>query len=90
MCEWDKSAATVGVRPEHLLLSKESGLWQGKVNVAEHLGSDTFLHIDAGNIGMITARAGGEFACQHGDTVFMTPDETKIHCFDNQGLAIRA
>ena len=83
-----KAADTVGVRPEHLLLSKESGLWKGTVTVAEHLGSDTFIHIKVDEIGMITARAGGEFACQHGDTVFLTPDETKIHKFDSKGLAI--
>ena len=83
-----KGADTVGVRPEHLLLSKESGLWKGTVTVAEHLGSDTFIHIKVDEIGMITARAGGEFACQHGDTVFLTPDETKIHKFDSKGLAI--
>ncbi|MDV3194618.1 MAG: TOBE domain-containing protein, partial [Candidatus Phytoplasma australasiaticum] len=83
-----KGAHTAGVRPEHLLLSKESGLWRGKVTVAEHLGSDTFLHIDVDGIGMITARAGGEFACQHGDTVFITPDESKVHKFNDKGLAI--
>ncbi|MGV1918220.1 ABC transporter ATP-binding protein [Rhizobium sp. 22-785-1] len=85
-----KGAETVGIRPEHLLLSKESGLWKGTVNVAEHLGSDTFLHINVGEIGLITARADGEFACQHGDIVYITPDETKVHRFDNKGQAIQA
>ncbi|SDJ90140.1 ABC transporter ATP-binding protein [Agrobacterium fabrum] len=83
-----KGAATAGVRPEHLTLSKESGLWQGKVTVAEHLGSDTFLHLEVAGIGPITARTDGEFECKHGDTVFITPDETKIHRFDEKGLAI--
>ncbi|MCA2376293.1 ABC transporter ATP-binding protein, partial [Agrobacterium genomosp. 3 str. RTP8] len=83
-----KNAATAGVRPEHLALSKESGLWQGKVTVAEHLGSDTFLHLEVSGIGPITARTDGEFECRHGDTVFITPDETKIHRFDDKGGAI--
>ena len=83
-----KNATTAGVRPEHLLLSKESGLWQGKVTVAEHLGSDTFLHLEVSGIGPITARTDGEFECRHGDTVFITPDETKIHRFDEKGVAI--
>ncbi|TRA98225.1 MULTISPECIES: TOBE domain-containing protein, partial [Rhizobium/Agrobacterium group] len=83
-----KGATTAGVRPEHLLLSKESGLWQGKVTVAEHLGSDTFLHLEVSGIGPITARTDGEFECKHGDTVFITPDETKIHRFDEKGVAI--
>ena len=83
-----KNAATVGVRPEHISLSHESGVWKGKVVVAEHLGSDTFLHLDVEGIGSITARAGGEFQCKHGDTVFLTPDEGKLHRFDERGIAI--
>ncbi|MEW3606539.1 TOBE domain-containing protein, partial [Pseudomonas aeruginosa] len=55
-------AHTIGIRPEHVTLSTESGTWKGKVAVAEHLGSDTFLHITVDGIGQITARAGGEFA----------------------------
>src|SRR5262249_39877453 len=39
-------AHTIGIRPEHLILSNESGDWKGKVTVAEHLGSDTFLYVD--------------------------------------------
>ena len=33
----------IGIRPEHLSLSKESGDWSGRVSVSEHLGSDTFF-----------------------------------------------
>ena len=83
-----KGATTAGVRPEHLTLSKETGLWQGKVTVAEHLGSDTFLPLDVPGIGPITARTDGEFECKHGDTVFITPDDAKIHRFDDKGIAI--
>ena len=83
-----KGAHTVGVRPEHLALSKDNGLWKGTVIVAEHLGSDTFLHIDGGEIGTITARAGGEFGAHHGDTVYLTPDEAKLHRFNDKGLAL--
>jgi multiple sugar transport system ATP-binding protein len=83
-----KAATTAGIRPEHLTLSRDSGLWKGSVTVAEHLGSDTFLHLDVEGIGSITARAGGEFQCRHGDQVFLTPDETKLHRFNEKGLAI--
>ena len=82
------NAHTVGIRPEHVTLSKESGAWQGKVAVAEHLGSDTFLHVDIEGIGHITTRASGEFAVRHGDTVFITPDPARIHRFNEKGLAI--
>jgi multiple sugar transport system ATP-binding protein len=82
-------AATIGIRPEHVRLSQDSGEWQGTVNVAEHLGSDTFLHVRADGIGQITVRADGEFGARHGDTVYMTPEPDKIHRFDAGGLALR-
>ncbi|RWX79202.1 ABC transporter ATP-binding protein [Neorhizobium lilium] len=83
-----RNAKTVGVRPEHLILSKESGLWTGTVTVAEHLGADTFLHANVDGFGPITARVDGEFGVKHGDRVYMTPDESKLHRFDDKGLAL--
>ena len=81
-------AATIGVRPEHIRLSTTEGAWKGVVGVAEHLGSDTFLHIQAEGIGQVTARADGEFTVYHGDEVWLTPEQTKIHRFDADGHAI--
>jgi multiple sugar transport system ATP-binding protein len=83
-----KGAHTIGTRPEHITLSTESGEWRGKVTVSEHLGSDTFLHVQVDGIGLVTVRADGEFPVKHGDTVFMTPDANRIHRFDDKGLAI--
>ncbi|MBP1848763.1 ABC transporter ATP-binding protein [Rhizobium halophytocola] len=80
-------APTVGIRPEHVTLSTTEGAWKGKVVVAEHLGSDTFLHIDIDGIGQITARASGEIPVRHGDTVYVTPDEERLHRFDDKGMA---
>ncbi|MGM4911995.1 ABC transporter ATP-binding protein [Hyphomicrobiales bacterium] len=82
------NAHTIGIRPEHVLLSTESGDWKGRVMVAEHLGSDTFLHVDVEGIGMVTARSNGDFASKAGDTVYLTPDKTRIHKFNESGLAI--
>ncbi len=82
------NAHTIGVRPEHVLLSTESGDWKGRVIVAEHLGSDTFLHIDVDGIGSVTARGGGDFPAKAGDTVYLTADKTRIHKFNEGGLAI--
>ena len=83
-----ESATTIGIRPEHMALSSSEGLWKGTVTVAEHLGSDTFLHVDVDGIGPITARAGGEFPVKHGDTVYLTPDRARLHRFDEKGLAL--
>ncbi len=84
------NAATIGIRPEHLGISKTEGPWKGTVGVAEHLGSDTFLHVHAKDLTSepLTVRSGGEIDVHHGDTVFLTPDKDKIHKFDNEGLRI--
>jgi multiple sugar transport system ATP-binding protein len=81
-------AATIGIRPEHLKVSATEGMWQGRVGVSEHLGSDTFLHVTT-DMGLLNVRAGGEVALYHGDTVWLTPDMAHLHRFDAKGLAIR-
>ncbi|NUB45763.1 ABC transporter ATP-binding protein [Fertoebacter nigrum] len=81
-------ATTIGIRPEHVQVSATSGLWQGRVGVSEHLGSDTFLHVTT-DMGLLNVRAGGDVALYHGDTVWLTPDLAHLHRFDAKGLAIR-
>ena len=81
-------AATLGIRPEHLTLSTDSGAWKGTVGIAEHLGSDTFLHVRTDGLGQITARANGEFGLHHGETVYLTPQPDKIHRFGAGGEAL--
>ncbi|WP_119302949.1 ABC transporter ATP-binding protein [Dongia deserti] len=83
-------AGTIGIRPEHIATARDRGEWQGVVRVAEHLGSDTFLHVDAETIGRITARAPGELALAAGDKVGLTPRPDRIHRFDSDGRAMRA
>ncbi|MDH4442668.1 MAG: ABC transporter ATP-binding protein [Rhizobium sp.] len=82
------NAHTIGFRPEHVKLSTESGSWPGVVGVAEHLGSDTFLHVNVDKIGMVTVRTSGDFPVSHGDKVFITPDAARIHRFNDKGLAL--
>lgn len=84
-----RDAQTVGVRPEHIQVSADSGDWKGTVGVSEHLGSDTFFHVhDTGLADAITVRAGGEVDLHHGDTVYLTPEADKVHRFDADGLRI--
>ncbi|MEO0381452.1 MAG: ABC transporter ATP-binding protein, partial [Pseudomonadota bacterium] len=64
------NAHTIGIRPEHIEVSTTEGLWQGTVGVAEHLGSDTFIHIHGvAGCDPMTVRASGDVAVRHGDTV---------------------
>jgi multiple sugar transport system ATP-binding protein len=85
-----RGARTIGIRPEHLRLSRDAGDWKGTVGVAEHLGSDTFLHVHVDGIGQVTARTDGEIALAHGDTVHLTPDPSRIHRFGADGTALPA
>lgn len=80
---------TLGVRPEHIVVSASGGFWSGTVGVAEHLGSDTYLHVHTKNLGTLTVRTGGEILFGHGDTVGLTPDMASLHKFDDKGRAIR-
>lgn len=80
---------TIGIRPEHTMVSKEHGTWKGKVGVSEHLGSDTFLRVHVDGMDMFTVRAEGDVDLHHGDEVYLTPLEDRIHRFDKDGLAVR-
>jgi multiple sugar transport system ATP-binding protein len=84
-----RGAATVGVRPEHLRIGKEGEGWPGTVSVAEHLGSDTFLYVDAGKLGVLTVRYVGELSLKAGDPVWLSPDPARLHRFDKDGGVIR-
>ncbi|KFC62538.1 Various polyols ABC transporter, ATP-binding component [Devosia sp. LC5] len=84
------NAHSIGVRPEHFKLSRDNvpGTWKGKVGVAEQLGSDTFLHVHVGGLGLMTIRTDGDQTFAHGDEVYLTPDQTRIYKFDAAGKAI--
>ena len=64
------------------------GAWKGTVGVAEHLGADTFIHVHTEGQGTINVRASGEVPVGHGDTVWLTPEATKVHRFDADGRAL--
>lgn len=82
-----RNAETIGIRPEHIDISPTSGEWAGRVGVAEHLGSDTFLHVQTDH-GTINVRTGGDMEVSCGDSVFLTPVASKIHRFSSDGEAL--
>jgi multiple sugar transport system ATP-binding protein len=82
-------AATIGVRPEHIAVSPETGEWTGTVSVAEHVGSDTFLYVAAEGAGDVTVRVVGEMRLAEGARIHLTPEPGRIHRFDAEGRAMR-
>jgi len=84
-----RGAPTIGIRPEHITVSETTGDWQGRVGVAEHLGSDTFLHVHGvEGCDPMTVRVDGELPVKHGDKIYLTPQAEKLHRFDAQGLRV--
>ncbi|ARJ70488.1 ABC transporter ATP-binding protein [Paracoccus contaminans] len=80
-------AHEIGVRPEHFRLSQTDGAFAGTVGVAEHLGSDTFLHVHLDGGAHVVARAAGEVPVHHGDRIWLTPEEGRVYRFTKDGLA---
>ena len=84
------AAVKVGIRPEHIaLVDAGDGQCDGKVEVVEYLGADTFILLDCGTIGQISVRVFGESELKIGEviglafdtsrTVFFGDDEQSIH-----------
>ena len=83
------NANTIGVRPEHLTISKSKGDWAGKVGLSENLGSDTFFYVFCEKLGKtLTVRSNGEMSLAYGTSVFITPDKNHIHLFDEKGVSL--
>ena len=85
----ESGAKTIGIRPEHIALSRESGDWKGKVVHAEHLGADTILYLETETTGLLTVRLFGEQRYHADDIVYASPDRASMHRFDTNGRAIR-
>ncbi|MEJ5899001.1 ABC transporter ATP-binding protein [Ochrobactrum teleogrylli] len=85
----ETGAKTIGIRPEHLGVSRESGKWKGKVIHAEHLGADTILYVETEAAGLITVRLFGEHHYTEDDIIFVSPEADKTHRFDDDGKAVR-
>jgi len=80
-----RGAATLGIRPEHADISTTAGEWRAAVRVAEHLGSDTYLHAESETVGPLTIRLAGEAPIAPGDRIFVTPRPAHVHRFGEDG-----
>jgi multiple sugar transport system ATP-binding protein len=83
-----RGAATLGIRPEHVDVSTTAGEWPATVRLAEHLGSDTFVHAEGDGIGPLTLRLEGEAPLKPDQRIFVTPREANLHRFGADGRRI--
>ncbi|WP_165728625.1 ABC transporter ATP-binding protein [Pseudoalteromonas sp. 31A1] len=84
----DSNVSCIGIRPEHITLSSEMGTWAGTVGVIEHLGSESFLHINIEGKGTVTVKADGDCPLKYGDSIYLSAPADKVLKFDNNGLTI--
>lgn len=82
------TAVTIGIRPEHLLLSDTEGDWKGTVTHVEKLGADTNVYLECEAMGLLTVRLFGEHSYETGQSVYATPEKDRVHEFDADGNAI--
>ena len=86
----DRPADRLGVRPEHIELGPPGGGHiDGTVDVREYLGADTFVIVDCGALGKVTARTSGESVLRPGEPVSLHLAPGKLHFIDPDGQAIR-
>ena len=82
------SAVQLGIRPEHLLLGDGAEHISGRVVLAEHLGSETILHIEVPEGGTLVARADGLAREKPGDQVALGLPPAACHLFDADGRTL--
>ncbi|SDX58417.1 ABC transporter ATP-binding protein [Litoreibacter albidus] len=80
--------ATLGIRAEHIDITKADGLWAGKVIHTENLGSDHYLFVEIGTAEPLVVRQPGKQQIALGQTINLTPQAAMIHRFDTGGRAI--
>jgi multiple sugar transport system ATP-binding protein len=85
----ETSYKTLGIRPEHMSLARESGRWSGKVIHVEHLGAETIVYMESETVGPLTIKLFGEHAYDVDDIVHASPNPGAEHRFDAEGKAIR-
>jgi multiple sugar transport system ATP-binding protein len=82
-------AKTLGIRPEHVEISRESGEMPGTISHVEHLGGETNIFVRTDAHGLMTVRKFGEHSYSVDEQVWLTPDATRQFLFDDAGERIQ-
>ena len=82
--------ATLGVRPEHLEISRETGVIPGRVSHVEHLGGETNVYVRTEPHGLVTVRRFGEAPFAVDEPVHLTPDAARAFHFAEDGRRLAA
>ena len=79
-----------GIRPEHLRFgTAQDGHIQGQIDFVEYLGADTFYYISTQSGQQVLMRGQDNASISKGASVHLSVDESKMHLFCADELAIR-
>jgi multiple sugar transport system ATP-binding protein len=80
----------IGVRPENIAITHAGqGNLDGKIDVIERLGSDTYAYVTLSDGPLVTIRLSGNARLSLGETVGLKFDSHELHLFDKGEKAIR-
>jgi ABC-type sugar transport system ATPase subunit len=79
---------SLGIRPEHLLVNKETkSFWEGRVFVVEKLGSATFLYLEKEGEPLVVETT-GDSTIKVGDIVKVGFEPSRCHVFNKENQTI--
>jgi multiple sugar transport system ATP-binding protein len=81
---------TLGIRPEHLEISRETGPIPGTISHVEHLGGETNVYVRTDHHGLLTVRRFGEHRYGVDEAVHLTPDPARAFHFAEDGRRLAA
>ncbi len=84
-------SVTIGIRPEHLnVVDPDKGLLAGEVQIAEHLGGETFLYVALPSGQTIVVEVPGQRSTLSGERVGLDFERSAHHIFASDGNVIAA
>lgn len=84
-----QQGASLGIRPEHLTISRDQGPIEGTVSHIEKLGSETLVYVHAEPHDLLTVRLFGEHDFAVNEAVRLAPDPARTFHFDASGKRLR-
>lgn len=84
---YDGDKVTLGVRPEHLRVNP-NGPFKGEVQVFEHLGGESFVHLILEGGQTLVAKLDGEHQFKPDENCVLGAEQRHYHLFDEQSRRI--
>lgn len=88
-CQGPAGKMTLGVRPEHLSMDPK-GAFEGTVQVFEHLGGESFVHLLLKDGQTLIAKLDGEYQFSPGEPCRLGVDSEKCHVFDEHEQRVKS